>query len=175
MNLLVAFWVPERPASFRNTCDSTWWKAYLHDELNKNHALAQSLFGPHPQPPLSQVALSLEILHLHAGGTLRDVDNTAKPIMDAFNKKLYNDDKQIRELTFRSIKFDSEAAHLALQSNQLFRSFLRDAVVRARKGAHTIEHLTFVAFREINPELNKAATGVASGELSWDYIRKILK
>ncbi|WP_170305641.1 RusA family crossover junction endodeoxyribonuclease [Pseudoduganella ginsengisoli] len=61
------------------------------------------LATPIVRQPL-EVSLKLDVLHLHAGGTLRDVDNTAKPVMDAFNGHLYQDDKQIRELVFRSLR-----------------------------------------------------------------------
>lgn len=171
MTLPVAFWVPGRPASFRNVRDATWWKEYVQDAVVEEQAWAQLLLGPPADAAPSQAALSLEVLHLYIDGTLRDVDNTAKPLMDAFNKRLYNDDKQVRQLTFRSLRFDCEAAHLALQSNEIFRSFLRSAVNQANRGGHLIEDLTFVAFREMNVSLNEPATGVAAAGLTWVQVR----
>lgn len=173
MSLLLAFWVPERPASFRNASDANWWKTCLHDTVLADEAMQAALLHPVPPTIATSAPLALEVLHLHAGGTLRDVDNTAKPIMDAFNARLYRDDKQVRNLVFRSWTFDCEAAHAALQANETFRAFLRSAVKHAKQGGHRIEHLTFVAFRDLDSAASHSATGSAAAGLSWDQVRSV--
>lgn len=170
-----AFWVIERPSSFRNANDSKWWRDHIQVDVIEKQKWEEMLTGsPLVKQPVT-VALALEVLHLHSGGRLRDVDNTAKPIMDAFNGSLYDDDKQVRELIFRSLQYDSEAAHLAIQENEFFKIFLRAAVTHATRNSQKLEHLTFVVFREIDASLNSSATGVAAQGLLWNTVRSVFK
>jgi Holliday junction resolvase RusA-like endonuclease len=175
MSFVFSFWVPERPSSFRNTKDSRWWRAYIQQCVKKNNEWDETLTGSPVINKPTESLLQLDVLHLYVDGTLRDVDNTAKPMMDAFNKIMYKDDKQIRDLKFRSLKFDCEAAHLAIQSNEHFKIYLRKAVFQAQANGELIEDLTFVVCRDISETVTRDGVGHAAHALPWDIVRKSFK
>jgi hypothetical protein len=55
----------------------------------------------HPPGPLSGEPLAVRITYFFWGATDLDVDNIAKPILDALKSIVYNDDRQVEELTVR--------------------------------------------------------------------------
>jgi hypothetical protein len=49
------------------------------------------------------------VVYAHVGEMEGDLDNLAKPILDALNGPLWTDDRQIAHLTLRRVRRDSEA------------------------------------------------------------------
>jgi crossover junction endodeoxyribonuclease RusA len=65
------------------------------DEVRRN-AMSRWLAG---EPPATG-AISVEITHIFAG-VAGDLDNLAKPVLDALKGLVYEDDRQVTDLTVR--------------------------------------------------------------------------
>ena len=148
--LLFSDCVVDRPSSFRNVKDSKSWKALLLKDkdiqLQAEYDFLDSLGASFPV----SCYVSLRILHLYNVPTkLRDTDNTAKPIMDAFNKILFNDDKQVRDLHFVSAPLFSNLAKISLQENGGHFSGVLNSTIKNACDI-IIEHLTLIEIRDIS-------------------------
>lgn len=155
--LIATLCVPDRPASFRNSYDAKYWKTHLRALMNQNEAFEISLFGSLKISPPVSIPLLLDVLHLYVNAPVkeRDVDNTAKPIMDAFNKTLYIDDVQVKKLQFTSVPIFSELAEMALRENNgLFSGLLAGLIAKA--GTRYIGNdVTLLAFRDLSSNLTE--------------------
>jgi Endodeoxyribonuclease RusA len=58
---------------------------------------------PYLEPP-TEGNVSLVLVYLHFGDASRDVDNMAKPVIDALRRVIYKDDMQIVQLIVRKTR-----------------------------------------------------------------------
>jgi Holliday junction resolvase RusA-like endonuclease len=56
-----------------------------------------------------QDELSIVLIYFHLGTTTIDLDNMAKPILDALNGLVYADDRQLSQMTVRKTQLTSPA------------------------------------------------------------------
>ena len=152
--LLLSLCLPDEPSSFRNYLDSKIWrseilnahKERLSNELELFHSSAVSF-------PVS-CAVSLRVLHLYAGKqSRRDIDNSAKPIMDAFNTVAYKDDSQVKDLSYISAPLFSTIASSALAQNNGFFGGRLTTLMMRHAGPNKISDVTMIELRDISGEL----------------------
>ncbi len=76
------------------------WKARVRDEACRAIPEDEQLsFYNHPN-------VRVWIVYFHIGEMQGDIDNIAKPILDACNGPLWTDDRQIAHLTLRRVRRD---------------------------------------------------------------------
>lgn len=158
-DLLLALCIPDFPASFRNAEDAKEWRqivTYHHgDRLQREFDLFQSNAVTFPVA----CPVALRIIHLHCGkATKKDVDNTAKPIMDAFSSLVYKDDSQVKSLSFISAPIFSKLADAALGDND---AFLAGSVYAnlLRPGVDVdFDDITLIEVRDITSEMEETAS-----------------
>lgn len=145
-----------RPASFRNNFDAKYWKKYLNSSQADEISEEIALFGKITFALPVDFDLSLNVLHLYATREMqqRDVDNTAKPIMDAFNKVLYNDDRQVRDLRFTSAPIFSKLAESILAENNRFLAGLLSAATGGARR-RPFDDATIIVLRDITGYLEE--------------------
>lgn len=153
--IVVSLCIPDRPASFRNTYDAKYWRDHLVKIMGQRLSLEKALFGSTNFTTPVKIPLSLDVLHLYAKEThvTSDVDNMAKPIMDAFNGILYVDDVQVKKLQFTSVPIFSQQATIILaENNGLFGGLLVPLLNRA--GDEYIGNdITLLVFRDLSDNL----------------------
>lgn len=143
--------VLDRPASFRNRFDAKFWKTHLKDILEKGQVEEIEIFGSLTVQPPVDCLLSMEVLHLYASEHIkeRDVDNSAKPIMDAFNRILYRDDVQIKQMQYTSAPIFSNQAAMILAENNGFLGGLLSPVLHRAATRRIGNDVTVIVFRDI--------------------------
>lgn len=153
--LILKLCIPDEPSSFRNGIDSKEWRAMVQQEHQDGQAREVALLGSNLVPAPVSCKVSLRILHLYSAGCARrDVDNTAKPIMDALNKLAYLDDYQVRDLSFVSAPIFSRLADVELaRNNGAFAAPLTNLLQRA--GDKELTHVTILEVRDITEDLKE--------------------
>lgn len=153
--IIAALCVPDRPASFRNRYDAKYWKQHLRDLMSQRQSDEIAIFGSLTISPPVEFPLSLDVLHLYANDhpKERDVDNTAKPIMDAFNGTLYNDDVQVKKLQFTSVHIFSEQAAMILAENNGFLGGLLSPLLYRAANQKVGNDVTLLVFRNLSVNL----------------------
>lgn len=73
-------------------------------------------------PFLSSNRLSVTLFYFQEEPGGLDLDNMAKPILDAMTNVLYHDDEQVDRLTIQRFSLDSDMEHL--QGNRLLQSVI---------------------------------------------------
>lgn len=157
--IVAALCVPDRPASFRNHYDAAYWKKHLRDLMSQRQSDEIAIFGSLTISPPVESPLSLDVLHLYAEEHPkdRDVDNTAKPIMDAFNKILYKDDVQVKKLQFTSVPMFSEQAAMILAENKGFLGGLLSPLLYRAADRKIGNDVTLLVFRDLSANLSDTA------------------
>lgn len=99
----VEFVISGTPLSLQSSSDSRQhWKNLIKEA---------SYAGLPEQHILYDGGVSVSILHFPAAAMVADIDNIVKPILDAFSRHIYSDDRQVVRVLAQKIEVDQPVSY----------------------------------------------------------------